>query len=756
MLVAGLVTYTFYSPFIDSSNEMFEAGNRFLPLMEFRDFGVVPIFEKFNSHVLSELFFGSIYAFFNGLHSREMYIYEFMYQVFWAMMVYAFMLRLSGSAYVALFIVFLFPFTDILLTDYIIIAVLALFVTDKVIREVPSFKNYLLLFSCLSFLLLWRIDIGYPAILSSIAVIVMYAFAREQFKINWALLFRAAFFLLALVLLVITGIGLIRGINVFEKLWSGLNYLASAQTYGLVSFGDTGSSLYKMQYFVFPVIVIFGLLSILLFFKRFNISKQQRFIFAAFVFLAVYYIVNFQRGLVRHSFVEGHDFAVSSFLFFILSASAFLFCRKKPVVTRLLLFVIISTILMMNYKYPVLTEYKNLYSKTASKIESFSAIEPKEKIVRCIDTSNFEEKHFGEFKNVVSRYLNKEQTFIDFSNLPMLYYFTGKISPSYFYQNPLTIHNEYLQKKFIEELSNYDAPLIVFSNFPENWWDNVDGVPNTMRHYRLAEYFYQNYKPFIIANNLCIWKRAEFKADNHSEVMYSYYQRKDSLEKNASINFKTKAEGVYLIKINYGSHLPDVRLDGVKSEKPTLNNDIEHLAYYVCKDSVSRRTLSIQKDHELNSVVITKYEFMPDMYSDFPQKDDLKQLPFIWASYDDSVEDKKVLVDLSHNPMKLLENNIAYFNFNNNFDKTSGNGVLITLEAENMKEETLDLLYGGSKSGYKGAFAFRIPPGKGERSFYVRISSQYNWYDPLVDYIGLVAKTSVKVTVKKVELLKGE
>ena len=70
MLVLGIACFTFYEPFITVSTEMFESGNRFLPLMEFQKYGVLPIIEKFNAHELSELFFGGIYAILNGLNGR--------------------------------------------------------------------------------------------------------------------------------------------------------------------------------------------------------------------------------------------------------------------------------------------------------------------------------------------------------------------------------------------------------------------------------------------------------------------------------------------------------------------------------------------------------------------------------------------------------------------------------------------------------------------------------------------------------------
>jgi hypothetical protein len=131
-------------------------------------------------------------------------------------------------------------------------------------------------------------------------------------------------------------------------------------------------------------------------------------------------------------------------------------------------------------------------------------------------------------------------------------------------------------------------------------------------------------------------------------------------------------------------------------------------------------------------------------------------LPFIWGNYDDSIAEKKMLLDLCPAPLPLLENNVRYFNFSTLIDKKSGNMIWLSLETDNTAPLQIELMYGSSKNGFKGSFSFKIPPGEGERSFAVRISSQYNWYDPSVDYIALVSRNRNTITVKKVELLKAD
>jgi len=760
LFVVSLATYTFYNPFIDLSNEMFEAGNRFLPVMEFQKYGVIPVFEKFNAHVLSELFFGSIYAFFNGLHSREMYIYDFIYQVFWAFMVYRFVYGISRNAYISLFSIFLFPLVNALLFDYTIISLLAVFVLDKVVHERASFKNYFLLILLIAFLILWRIDIGYPAAIASLIVLLVYYINRVQFKISWILMFKSLGLFLGITLLGLLLIGWCRGVNVFEKLWSGLNYLASGQTYGVSSLGDVTKAAFKIQYFVFPLTMILIVGAMLTFYKKYNVSRPQRVIYLSFLFLIIYYFMNFQRGLVRHSFVEGHDNGVSSFAFFILSGSVFLFFRNRSILFRFISFLLISTFLIMNYKLPVPTDFRNLFSKTIEKTETFSAITPRPDIVRCIDTTDYEEKNFGKFKKMVSSCLSEKQTFIDFSNLPMLYYFTGKKSPSYFYQNPLTIHNDYLQKSFLSGLKDYDAPLIVFSNFPENWWDNVDGVSNTMRHYRLAEHFYQYYSPFAIVDKLCIWKRNDFDVENTQRTIFSYSREMDSVKTDV-VRFKIKLneEIPRLLKISFNTNAPEISLissTGNRFVKADFINETTHTAYYILEDESADFTIELLNNENLITAQLKESKYVPDFYSATPQRDDLLLLPFIWANYDKTISTEKVIQDLSLSALPLEKNNIHYYGLNPSVDKKTGNTVFISLETENEEPLFVDLAFGNKKEGNKGAFVFKITPGKGIRNYAVRLSTHYNWYDSTIDYVAVNTWMNNNILVKRIELLKGE
>lgn len=769
LLILGISLFTFYQPIIQSSSEMFEAGNRILPLMEFQKFGVVPIIEKYNSHGLSELFFGIIYTFFNGLNGHEMFIYDFFYLVLWAFLVYCFLYKLFRNSYIALFFVLLFPLIEPLISDYQVTALIALFMSHKIIEQKTSRKNYILLLLCTSFLLIWRLDIGYPATIATISTLLIYRLNQKRFVFNWQLLLKSILLFFAFVFLSLLVLAWYRNINIVSSMMNSLNYLSSAQSYGSIGLGDFTLTSVKMQYFVFPLVLILGFCTFLISFGRSTISRSQRFVYTSIIFLTIYYFVSFQRGVVSHTLVGGSDVWLSPFLFLIISASLYLFIYKKPTATKFILFIVISSFLILNYKHPSVSTPQNIYSQTIDKTNHFPKIEPKENIVRCIDDMHYEKLKFSNFKKLITEQLIDKQTFIDFSNTPMLYYLTGKISPSHFYQNSLTIHNDYLQKKFITDLKNYDAPLIIFSNFPETWWDNAMGVPNIIRHYRMAEYFYTHFEPFAIVDNLCIWKRNDFQIKNNQHLIYNYTsQTSDSLKINLPISGSMKNAGNknYFFKINSKifkdktSPTPQFTItfaNGTQNLNPTFIDEINHFGYYLFNTSESAFSFQIKNDDKnINTVSIFECDYFPDFYSSIPKRVEIKQLPYIWGTFDNTVSQETVLSDLIKTPV-ILQNNIAHnFNLDPLIDKSTGNTILFSLNCSNDRAVQMELLFGDHKQkDAKGSFVFTIPPGKGLRKFAIRVSTHYNWYSSSIESIAICSKDFEGITINKLQLLKG-
>lgn len=101
--------------------------------------------------------------------------------------------------------------------------------------------------------------------------------------------------------------------------------------------------------------------------------------------------------------------------------------------------------------------------------------------------------------------LGEGETFFDFSNTPMLYYYLEKEVPSFFFQNPQNVHSMTLQEDWVRRMPEFKVPVVLFRHDPPNWWDATDGVPNTLRHAIMSRYLQRHYRFDRTAAGYEIW-----------------------------------------------------------------------------------------------------------------------------------------------------------------------------------------------------------------------------------------------------------
>lgn len=500
LFIFSAYCYQLYQYSIPSSGEMFEAGNKYLPVMEFSKWGVVPILEKFNSHLLSDFFFSSIYSFFNGIHGNEIELYDFFTDAINGLLLYYLVFLLSRNAFIALYAALFCPFYLSLCPNEHTFMVFGILAFLKIYEKIPTLKNYLLFSSTLLFLILWKIDIGFASVFYLFALFFLHYFFLKKQQLDLKKLFISLSIIFALSVLIIAMVSIGRGFDPFEKFRAALNYLSSVQSYAYTVVGDSKQDAYQMHYFVFPVLVIL-ILGILLFrSSKLNTSKKQRGAFIALTAICIYYLVNFQRGLVRHSLLEGIDTYASSFIYLILIGSLFVFLKMDHTI-RFITYGSLSLILITNYKYPKPNGSASVMEKTSEKTLSSVLTEAR----KINDRSGMQEMKNN--KNLVEFFNNNlggDQTFLDFTDSPMLYYFSEKHTPSYFFQNPICSHNDFLQEYFLKDLAHYDIPYVLFSRTSG---PRTEHAPTHFLRYKIAEYIYQDYRPHLLVDGNRVWKK---------------------------------------------------------------------------------------------------------------------------------------------------------------------------------------------------------------------------------------------------------
>jgi hypothetical protein len=428
MLIFSIASYSKYSYYTYFSTETFELANKYLPIMEFKLFGVIPTLEKFNSHVLSDYFFSGVYTLVNGLQwESEMVLYDFLYASISFVLYYFLVFYISRNAFIALFCIMIFPFSAVMLPEQFSFGVFAVFALHRLISQKSSLKNYLLLFLTLGGLILWRIDLGYACIFVMSAMLAYYHFRSQTFRINPRLLIQGALCVLVLALLTVVSFCFYRGMNLFEKLPYGLNYLSSFQTYGLMQLGDPDRLAYKMHYYIFPCLVAVILIALLIKFSALNKSRGQRLAYLSLLFICAFYFANFNRGLVRHGLNESTDHFTSSYIYLILPGTFLLFFQNRSQVFRYVGLFTISLFLLINYKIPDPHEPTSFFENSLkTDLLKQPADLPKIK-TRVIHEASYKDNRDSLFIRFIREHTDTNETFVDFTNNPMLFFIREKL-----------------------------------------------------------------------------------------------------------------------------------------------------------------------------------------------------------------------------------------------------------------------------------------------------------------------------------------
>lgn len=779
MIFAAAAVIIHYNPFIVPSGELFELANRILPVSEFFRFGVIPFVEKFNSHLLSETIFGFIYTCLYGLKSQEMIIYDFMYPVIHLVICGIFLYRYTRSIFATIFVVMILPAFSAIIPDYFSITLLSVFVLKNVIEKPDSYKNYMLFFTWLSFMVLWRIDLGYPVIIASLFVLITYRVGIYRHNFNFLIFIKSALMFLGGLFVLLFFVSMYRGFNIWEALSNELNYLSSSQSYGTKTLGQTWIREFKYHHFILPLVAVIIAGSIFLKFKQRNVSGQQRLVTIAMLFMIVFYFVNFQRGLVRHGFAEGVDLFMSSHIFLILAGSSYLFLHHRSQLQRLVVFSLIAFASSLYLKFPASGNTSIELLGVLHKIEHRPLIYPQNHyLVRCNEDDYFKFSTYQGVKKFVDENISPSQTFGDFSNTPMLYYYTKRECPGYFPQNVLSVHNDKMQDDAIVKMKQYDIPYVIMQHLYDNWWDHTDGVDNTVRHYRLAEYFYLQYEPWsIVQNNYIIWKRKNFSdKPNAPDTLFQHSGKLNLIQDSVSCRYslpdtiRFEQGGKYLLQITYEKSKefidPVIHFYTRQHERDAVRlwagafNRYKRQAWFVYEPFEARTvTFSLEHPEKISSITLLKYDRIPDFTKDIPKVTNIQRLSYIWGNYDHKLDTSKKIVVKNTGQNLLNKRRKVRVALPADIDKSLGNYVLLNFNYPAETPEVDVKLTYGKDSTILGEFIFKVAEQKKKLPLAaIRISSQYAWVRENANWIELeyLANDKNSLLVKEIAILAGD
>lgn len=763
LLIFSLISYTLYSYFTEYYDELFESGNVYLPLMENRLFGVVAPLEKLNTHLLSDYFLNALYASFNGLKMHEIVLYEFLIMSFSYLLFYYIVLFVSRNEFVAFFSIFLYPYAEAFAPAGFFMAVLGIFALQKICVGKGRFKDYLAFAGILALLILWRIDLAFSCVVALPATLLFFHVRDKAFRINWRYLALALTLVSSVLLLVIAGLSLYRGVNFFSKLSYFLHYAMSAQSYGLRAMGWSSMPSYKMHYYVFPVVI--GIVTVYLMTKYESLTKSYKLAYLSMIYMCLFYFVSFNRGIIRHSLLEGVDSLTSTFIYSIVPGLVYFVFRKHSHSLKFVLFITLGFFLINTYRLPEPVKATSPFEQMVEKLkntrhQNLAAI--KSRVLPPAPNSVAER---DDFVNFIKHHTKADETYIDFSNRPMYHFFTQKETPAWFYQNPLCVRDDYLQDRFVADLANYKTPFLLFKGLNEQLYEGVDQVPNQVRHYRMVEYFYQHYTPYIILDGLCLWRAKHVTPDNRIDTIYHSKHASTPLLNPSKwmCRLGFDAQKRYLVKINYHKRPNNVGLVAYFSTKTLrtqayLVNDT--VAYCPLKtNGLSASSFLLEADNAaglISELSVMACDYIPDFTAEHYLNYPLRQLPYIWGSYDKVLPTEKVLFHASKNVHPAGQ--LPSFVFPDSLDKSSGNTIVVSLTNSNKDSRLLNLSIGPKSGHLFTTMNFEALPSEKPQTYAFRVSSNYKWYaEPNCrGFIWANTGDMTGIQVHKIEITKGK
>jgi len=409
---------------------------------------------------------------------------------------------------------------------------------------------------------------------------------------------------------------------------------------------------------------------------------------------------------------------------------------------------------------------------------------------------------YQDIVSFINHSLEKNQTFFDFTNSPMLYVLADKKHVPYIIPN-LYQTSDQIQNITLTKLENYhdkgDLPVVIFKQ--GNWWDFVDSVPNEVRSYRIAEYIYQNYRQIGTVNQYQIW------VEKNSSIVDIFRMN----EVIKPINFKpkemrsfdinrTSADKLEFLCGNYDpqfSNFLDLASLGPLNKTAYSNLIIRYnsslagrmqlffsyngseFGEYSCWVNLANRSSSTGNHSEVSvpltygKIGLTDVRFDPPdstvfevqsvqlderniplnniLPQDLQQDFDLKILPYIWGKYDEKKASilTNVLENISMTKTRISKDDELTLHIDPNIDKSSGNYIHIKMKSETNGDASLS--YG---KDLKSSIKFRVLPTKEYEDYLIRISSQFLWMNEPIDSISI--KPNEDVEIAQVLIRKGD
>ncbi|RKS01085.1 hypothetical protein [Flavobacterium sp. 102] len=773
-----------------SGNEFFETANHGLAIDHFFRYGSIPIVENYDAHMLSIQLFAYLFSFLNGYEPWSPFLYGPYFYVIEIFVVYFIFKRVLGSYYAFLILLSL-PIITVVSNEFIVSGLLALFIL-KIVNN-KSTKQYYYFWAIAFFLCLYKLDIGFAAILSGIGTFLIVDYYQNR-TLNLKKLASTGAVSVASLMGLFVLLCLIKGINPIARLGEFLLASMSNQNWAVVKMGDMDHIVFRLSYYVLPIITMISLGYV--FFKlifsekmllMLKTNKKQMNVLIFFLFFSLFFIFNAPRGIVRHNFEYGNIIRITSTIPLVFLMLTLLLSKSNKLLKFLSVFIVSYLLVNANN-----TTFKDKNSSFLNQeLASYSFHEKFLEAERFNGTRVRQSSDLSEvktFKNLLDAVLKPNETYFDFSSKNYYHALVGRKNPCYLNQTPLMINGDKGQDLTIEEIKTAQIPIVLMP-IKNVIWSSIDDVYVDYKFYRISEYIYANYTPLYKMGSFDVYARND-KKNQYSSILTAkgFFNNKTQIEDfkflladkvtKSNLQITTDPKGKAIItstganaffsgmiqslksdnKINDGNGLPitlrfnitTVGAGSIKiyyNQEPGESYSEERIKEFpITEAGTSDLSLDFPKMPSelmvaINMPTITINNFSVSSGSSGtvsnPEKKDyyLLNLPRIWAEYDG-----QTLFDM----VKPLEENVneTTISMNKSELKNTRKPYYVYLEANANFDfgAKIELMDG---SGSLASFYFNII--KGKHRYAIRVSSNYYWWSTQNSKITFTADQPIEV-----------
>lgn len=493
-----IIAMFFISAFhLDSVNVSFfdyvGYGNKVTPVQQLLQFGSIPLLDYWGAqHFEIGVFF---YALLHGFNALEPVVWVPLKNLIILLIFYFSFKKIWGTRWTFLFILFLPA------VGYINIYYFGAFLPMLMFHRLTTYKTKFnfFIFTMLSLLaFLWMPSMGKISIIASLVVMLVILRNKEDIKsfaigAGSAYLFTVSSYVILL---------LFRGYNLWDqitliKAFSAIDYNVGA--YPTIIAGNTPAWATISVYGFFP---LFYISYILMYFFKKHRTQYDTFM----LFMVVASLISSLRLLGRHSLYEGEvnfDFMLLIFMTLILHY------KSMEEHIRQMVFIILNLFFFLFYGFE-----STLLTSTALNNQVIKTYASNE--VRYVPDANYPANLIAILKDA----LKENETFYENQNSNLLFELALKKEP-FLHHSAQMIYSEPPQevyiKQFTEKYANKEIPIVVFDS--QWWWGaDTDGIPTELSTFKLTEFIYEHYHPWIRVDDVNLWIANNSNLDSEFDI----------------------------------------------------------------------------------------------------------------------------------------------------------------------------------------------------------------------------------------------